>query len=62
MECTFLRGTSTHRLCKASMRLYTPVMEDYQQYCSREGHRDCPIFLDHTLRQTHREDVGVAAP
>lgn len=61
MECPFLRGIRTHRLCKASMRLYTPVIEDYLKYCSTEDHTECPIFLAHILRRTYREGVAISA-
>ncbi len=61
MECPFLRGTRTHRLCEASPRLYTPVMEDFDEYCSTEEYTDCSIFLAHTLRWTFREGVAIGA-
>jgi len=61
MECPFLKGSSTHKLCKASPTLYTPVMEDLDEYCSTEDFTDCPIFLARTLRWTINEGVAIAA-
>ncbi len=61
MECPFLGGRRTHRLCEASSRLYTPVIEDFNEYCSTEDHTDCPIFLAHVLRRTYREGIAISA-
>lgn len=61
MECSHLKGSKTHRLCNASSRLYTPVMEDLEDYCSTEDFTDCPIFLAHTLRWTLTEGVAITA-
>lgn len=61
MECPYLKGTLTHRLCKASPALYTPVMDDLNDYCLRDDFTDCPIFLAHSLRWTFKEGAAISA-
>ena len=61
MECPYLKGSSTHRLCKASPTLYTPVMEDLDGYCSNDDFTDCPIFLAHALRLSFKDGAAITA-
>ncbi|MFQ5353774.1 MAG: hypothetical protein ACE5DR_02400 [Thermodesulfobacteriota bacterium] len=61
MECPYLKGISTHRLCRASPALYTPVMDDLNDYCQRDDFTDCPRFLAHTLRWTYKKGTAISA-
>lgn len=61
MECPYLKGISTHRLCRASPALYTPVMDDLNDYCQRDDFTDCPIFLAYTLRWSYKKGTAISA-
>ncbi|GMR04722.1 MAG: hypothetical protein BMS9Abin23_0627 [Thermodesulfobacteriota bacterium] len=50
MECPYLGGVKTFRVCNASITLMQPGEADRMTYCKTGEFYRCPTMLSHLLR------------
>jgi len=50
MDCPYLGGIESMRICNASVTLMAPGGNDIVAYCTTEEHYRCPMLLSKLLR------------